>query len=67
MINYTGQQQIFCLRFLADLGRIRCAESKSYIGFAQSGQVFELWPHVFLHFCSHVRMCGAFKKLVGVK
>ena len=37
LTNNTGQQQICCLRFLADLGRIWCTESQNYNGFAQSG------------------------------
>ena len=56
-MNYTGQQQITYLRFLADLGRICCAESKNHIGFAQSGQIFELWPHVVFYVFVHMYAC----------
>ena len=49
---------IYYMLFLVDLGRVWCAESKNNIGFAPSGQVFELWPHVvfftFLFTCTHV-------------
>ena len=39
--------------FSDDLGWIWCADSKNHIGFAQSGQVFELWPgDIFFRFCS---------------
>ena len=40
--------------FSADLGRIWCAESKNHIGFAQSGQVFELWPRVVFYVFVHI-------------
>ena len=47
--------------FLVDLQRIWYTESKNYIGFAQSGQVFlAMATCCFLHFCLHVRMRGAF-------
>ena len=69
LVNNKFVVCVFCYCFLADWVRIWCTESKNHIGFAQSGQVFELWPHVvfelwthvvFYVFCSHVRLCGAF-------
>ena len=53
----TGQQQIGCQRFLADLGRIWCAESKNHIGFAQSGQGFEVWSHFIFYVFVHMYTC----------
>ena len=51
--------------FSADLGWIWCTESKSHIGFAQSGQVFELWPRViffvFMHAVSILEEIGGLK------
>ena len=51
--------------FSADLGWIWCAESKNHIGFAQSGQVFELWPRaiffVFIHVVSILEEIGGVK------
>ena len=45
IITLVNNKFVVCI-FLVDLGRIWCAESKNHIGFAQSGQVFEPWPHV---------------------
>ena len=38
-ITLVNNKFVVCV-FLADLGRIWCAESKNHIGFAQSGQIF---------------------------
>ena len=42
--------KFFVCVFSADLGQTWCAESKNHIGFAQSGQVFELRPHAVFTF-----------------
>ena len=52
-ITLANNKFVVCV-FLADLGRIWCAESKNHIGFAQSGQVFELWPHVVFYIFVHM-------------
>ena len=64
-MNYTGEKKFAAWGFSAYLGWIWCAESKNHIAFAQSGQVFELWPRVI--FFVFVRMVSILEEIGGVK
>ena len=67
IINNTGEQKIAAWSFSADLGWIWCAESKNHIGFAQSAQVFELWPRVIFYFFVFVHVVSILEEIDGVK